>query len=121
MNDIFTIIFSIEMCLKLSAYGSVGYVKDLMNVFDGSIVIISLVEIIFLSNGTSRANSAFKSVKIFRTFRVLRVTKLLRALSFMKVIIGVLSRSMSSFFYIAILLFLFIFIYALLGRQIFSG
>jgi len=93
MNDIFTFIFLIEMSLKLLAYGGKEYVKDLMNVFDGSIVIISLFEIIFLSDGTSKANSAFKSVKVFRTFRVLRVTKLLRSMSFIKVIIGVLSRS----------------------------
>ena len=86
-----------------------------MNLFDGSIVTISLVEIIFLSGG-AKAVSAFRSVRIFRTFRVLRVTKLLRALAFMKVIIGVLSRSLQSFIYIALLLFLFIFIYSLLGR-----
>ena len=51
MNDIFTYIFSIEMCIKLLAYGIKGYVKDTINVFDGSIVIISLVEVIFLHGG----------------------------------------------------------------------
>ena len=86
-----------------------------MNMFDGSIVLVSLVELIFLSGG-AKAVSAFRSVRIFRTFRVFGVTKLLRSLAFMKVIIGVLSRSLSSFVYIALLLFLFIFIYALLGR-----
>lgn len=39
----------------------------------------------------------------------------------MKVIIGVVSRSLQSFLYIAILLLLFTFIYALLGRQIYDG
>ena len=80
MNDIFTIIFSIEMCIKLLAYGIKGYVKDTINVFDGSIVIISLVEVIFLQGGDNKASSIFATVKIFRTFRVLRVTKLLRSL-----------------------------------------
>lgn len=92
MNLTFTIIFTIEMGLKLIGYGVIDYLKDIMNVFDGSIVLISLIEIIFLSGG-SRAISAFRSVRIFRTFRVLRVTKLLRSLAFMKVIIGVVSRS----------------------------
>ena len=91
-----------------------------MNIFDGFIVIISLVEIIALGGG-NKAVSAFRTVRIFRTFRVLRVTKLLRALEFMKVIIGVVSESMQSFFYIAVLLLLFIFIYTLLGVQIFGG
>lgn len=93
MNLTFTIIFTVEMGLKLMGYGVLGYLRDPMNVFDGSIVIISLVEIFFLQGG-AKAVSAFRSVRIFRTFRVLRVTKLLRALAFMKVIIGVVSRSL---------------------------
>ena len=80
MNDIFTYIFSIEMCIKLLAYGIKGYVKDTINVFDGSIVIISLIEVIFIQVGDNKASSVFANVKIFRTFRVLRVTKLLRSL-----------------------------------------
>lgn len=73
-------------------YGVTNYLKDIMNVFDGLIVFISLIEIMFMSGGSSSV-SMFKNVRIFRTFRVLRVTKLLRSLAFMKVIIGVVSRS----------------------------
>lgn len=93
MNLTFTIIFAIEMFLKLIAYTPLGYLKDTMNIFDGGIVILSLAELLFLSGGTS-AFQAFRSVRIFRTFRVLRVTKLLRSLAFMKVIVGVISRSL---------------------------
>jgi hypothetical protein len=57
-----------------------------MNIFDGLIVALSMVEIFFLSGG-NKAFSAFRTIRIFRTFRVLRVTKLLRALAFMQVII----------------------------------
>jgi hypothetical protein len=128
MNLVFTITFTIEMSLKLGGFGLLSkylssfikdYVRDPMNIFDGGIVLISLVEMIFLSGG-NKAISALKTVRIFRTFRVLRVTKLLRALSFMKVIIHVVSKSLSSFVYIALLLFLFIFIYTLLGKFFFS-
>lgn len=83
LNYIFTGIFALEMALKLIAFGFVGYVRDSLNVLDGLIVIISFVEILFLSGGNSAA-SAFKT---FRTFRVLRVTKLFKALEFMKVIL----------------------------------
>ena len=91
-----------------------------MNLFDSLIVIVSVIEQIFTSSGRS-AVTAFRTVRILRTFRVLRVTKLLRALSFMKIIIGVVSRSLQSFIYIAALLLIFTFIYTLLGVQIFSG
>ena len=74
------------MALKLLAFGPIGYIKDRMNIFDGSIVLLSIFEIIFFSGGSS-AVSAFRSVRIIRTFRVLRVTRLLRGLEFMGKII----------------------------------
>ena len=92
-----------------------------MNLFDATIVILSIVDLTVSSEGATKAVSAFRTVRIFRTFRVLRVTKLLRALDFMQVIIHVISKSLSSFVYIASLLVLFVFIYALLGMQIYVG
>lgn len=85
---------------------------DKMNCFDAVIVILSFVEIIL---GGNSAFSAFRSVRIFRAFRVLRVTKLIRSLQFMKIIIQVISKTIDSFMYIALLLILFIFIYTLIG------
>ena len=65
--------------------------------------------------------SAFRSVKIFRTFRVFRVARILRAFHSMQVIIGVISRSFSSFVYLILLMIIFVFIYALIGMQIYQG
>lgn len=93
LNFTFTIIFNIEMGLKLLGLGVKNYLRDYMNLFDGTIVIISDIELIFFS-GQGSALGAFRSVRIFRTFRVLRVTKLLKSLAFMKVIIGVVSRTL---------------------------
>ena len=91
-----------------------------MNLFDGIIVLISIFELIFFG-GNNKAVSAFRAVRIFRTFRVLRVTRLMRSLEFMVKIIHVISKILNSFLCIAILLFLFIFIYSLLGMQIYGG
>ena len=92
-----------------------------MNLFDALIVILSLVDWIFSANGKSKKLSAFRAIRLLRTFRVLRVTKLLRSLAYMKIIIGVIIRSLKKFIYIALLLLLLIFIYSLLGMQIFGG
>lgn len=78
-NLVFTIIFTVDMGLKLIGMGVGEYVRDPMNSFDGIIVIISLVELA-LTSGKKSAFSAFRSVRIFRAFRVLRVTKLIRSL-----------------------------------------
>ena len=47
--------------------------------------------------------------------------RLLRALQSMRVIIAVIARSFSSFVYMTVLLFVFIFIFTLLGMSLFGG
>ena len=76
-NTIFTYVFLTEMFLKLVGLGIVKYLKDKLHYIDGTIVLLSMVELIF-SSGTSL--TAFRSIRIFRTFRVLRITRLLRAM-----------------------------------------
>jgi len=83
------------MILKIWAYTLKGYIKDSMNVLDGVIVIISLSELFFDPNirRSNKNNSAHSTVKVLRGFRILRIIRILRAISFMKVIVGVVSRS----------------------------
>ena len=96
-----------------------------MNLLDGGVVLLSIVEMLMaaVSGGGGGAGNlqAFRTVRVFRTFRVLRVTRVLRALKSMAVVIGVIQRAASDFILITILMFVFIFIYTLLGRQIFQG
>lgn len=89
------------------------------NWMDGTIVMLSLVELIFMSG--SGAGGAMKAVRIFRVFRVLRIIRLLRSLKSMVQIINVIGRSIMSFCYLAMLILLFVFIYALLGMSFFGG
>ena len=121
-NLIMTWIFICEMGLKLLARGPKKYANERMNLLDGGVVILSIVEIIMEAiGGGSGAGSlqAFRTVRVFRTFRVLRVTRILRALKSMKQVINVMQRTISDFLLIILLMFVFIFIYTLLGRQIF--
>lgn len=115
----FTYIFAVEMSFKIIAVGIVKYVTDKMNYLDGIVVILSLVEVGVASGGS--ALSAFRTVRIFRTFRVLRVARLLKSMKSMMSILFVIQNSISSFIYLTILMFLFVFIYSLLGMQIYGG
>ncbi len=125
VNIAFTAIFAAEMSAKLFGLGLVGYFSDGMNYLDGSVVLFSLVEVIFL-NGQG-ALSAFRSLRIFRairmirTLRVLRVARLLRSLRSMQLIIEVIGKTIGSFAYIGLLMLILIFIYALFGMQLFGG
>ena len=119
INSWFTWIFIVELGLKQFAFGPKKYIDNRLNIIDGTVVLLSIIELSMGSGGG--ALSAFRSVRVFRTFRVLRVARILRSLKSMQNIISVISRSASSFAYIAMLLMIFLFIYALLGIQVFGG
>ena len=122
MNTIFTWIFIGEFSTKIIGLGVIKYMKDRMNYLDGVVVFLSIVEMVIESgSGGGKNLSAFKAVRIFRIFRVLRVARLLKAMKSMQVILSVLMRSMNQFIYLFMLLMLFLFIYSLLGMQIFGG
>jgi hypothetical protein len=105
------------LILKITAYG-LKFFGDIMNLFDTGVVAISLVEL-FVGGGSNL--SALRSIRILRAFRVLRITRLIRSLSYMRVIMGVVNSVITEFMYVFFLLWLFIFIYTLLGMQIFGG
>ena len=124
MNTVFTWIFIVELTLKLGARGLKKYCSEVMNLLDGAVVLLSIFEMAMAaaSGGGSGGNlQAFRTVRVFRTFRVLRVTRILRALKSMAIVIEVIKKSFVDFILITILMFVFIFIYTLLGRQVFQG
>lgn len=123
INGVFTYLFIFEMFSKLAAIGIEKYLADKMNWLDGAVVCLSLMEIALESiiGESGGGLSAFRTIRVLRTFRVLRVARLLRALHSMQVIIAVIQKSAGSFAYITMLLFVFIFIFTLLGMQLFGG
>lgn len=122
-NTVFTYLFIYEMATKILALGIKKYVADKMNWLDGGVVLLSIFEIIYqkMQEGKGVSLSAFKTMRLFRTFRVFRIARLLRALESMQMILKVVAASYMSYVYITALLFLFIFIFTLLGTQMFGG
>lgn len=93
LNLIFTWIFIVELVIKLLAIGPRKYAANVMNLLDGAVVMLSIVEMVMaaLGGGGGAGNlQAFRTVRVFRTFRVLRVTRVLRALKSMAMVIGVI-------------------------------
>uniref|UniRef100_A0A4W5KF03 Voltage-dependent L-type calcium channel subunit alpha n=1 Tax=Hucho hucho TaxID=62062 RepID=A0A4W5KF03_9TELE len=85
LNMIFTVLFTVEMILKLIAFKAKGYFGDPWNVFDFLIVIGSVVDVILseVDDGawnhcsSSDSENARVSITFFRLFRVMRLVKLL--------------------------------------------
>ena len=103
------------MIMKIISLGIDGYMKDRFNIFDGLLVSISIVEL--ASQSDSKGLNAFRMLKIVR---VLRMTRLIRSLKYMRIIITVLSSTISSAIYILLLLLLIIYVYSILGMFIYK-
>ncbi|XP_023326004.1 voltage-dependent T-type calcium channel subunit alpha-1G [Eurytemora carolleeae] len=117
-NLAFSIIFSVEMLLKISAYGIPKYLSDGFNVFDGFIVILSGFEIYNgVVNGISSEGSG---LSVLRTFRLLRILKLVRFLPNLRRQLIVMLRTMDNVAVFFGLLMLFIFIFSILGMNLFG-
>jgi hypothetical protein len=122
-NLILTGAFTIEMLLKMIAYGLKKYFSEAFNTFDAVIVVLSIVEIttnyIQTSDGEGGGGAAI--IGVFRIFRVFRVFKLARSWKSFYKILMTLQATLKSIFPLAIVLVLFIFIFSLLGMQFFGG
>ena len=79
INFSFSIIFILEMVLKLLAFNK-SYFLSGWNLFDFFVVMASILDIILDITGSNSTQSAAISIlpQIARIFRVLRVTRLLR-------------------------------------------
>lgn len=121
-NLIFTIVFGAEMVLKVVGLGIFGYLRDILNVIDGVIVIHSLLEL-YLDTGINslQAIKSLKGLRALKSMRALRAVRGLRYLSALPKIIAILLGCMRSFVAVLLLLFLFQFQFALVGLHLFGS
>lgn len=80
--------------MKLIALSPKGYVKDNMNIFDGLIVVVSVVD---YSVSQAINLKALRGFRVIRSLRVLRVSRLLRSLKYMTVIVRVIQECFVDF------------------------
>ena len=107
------VIFIIEIAARWAARTSAkDFFSDAWNVFDLSIVLISLVPESVFSNG-----AIVMSIRVLRVFRVLR---LLRAAKEIKLIVAVLVRSFSALTYNGLFFFIFMYLFSLIGLNLFQ-
>jgi len=123
IDIVFTVIFLLEMVLKIIAYGFVtplkgaygySYIRDSWNKLDFLIVIISL-----LSLGLD--SPQLKALKALRTLRGLRPLRLLTHNEGMKRVVSTLMSIIPAIANIIVLVIIAWLIFAILGVQLFSG
>ncbi|XP_036926405.1 voltage-dependent L-type calcium channel subunit alpha-1S isoform X3 [Sturnira hondurensis] len=138
LNVAFTFIFTLEMLLKLVAFKARGYFGDPWNVFDFLIVVGSIIDVILSEIDTFLASSgglyclgggcgnvdpdesARISSAFFRLFRVMRLIKLLSRAEGVRTLLWTFIKSFQALPYVALLIVMLFFIYAVIGMQMFG-
>ena len=106
-----TVFFVIELLIRfIGEPKKINFLKSGWNIFDTLIVLISLIPI---SN-----SSSFLLLRLLRVFRVLRIISIIPEL---KLIIEALLGSIKRVFYVSLLLFIILYIYATIGSILFSS
>ncbi|KAF0036298.1 hypothetical protein F2P81_011610 [Scophthalmus maximus] len=127
LNMIFTVLFTVEMILKLMAFKARGYFGDPWNVFDFIIVIGSVVDVILSEVDETNplqviaaSENASVSITFFRLFRVMRLVKLLNRSEGIRNLLWTFIKSFQALPHVALLIVMLFFIYAVIGMQIFG-
>ncbi|CAF3788788.1 unnamed protein product [Rotaria socialis] len=134
-NYIFTVIFSIEMVIKIIAsgliYGPHTYLHTGWNVMDGFLVIISIIDLATTHrgsisatpiNGDSDATSRiFSMLRVFRLLRTLRPLRVISRAPGLKLVVQTLLSSLRPIGHIVVICCTFFIIFGILGVQLFKG
>ncbi|KAK3254363.1 hypothetical protein CYMTET_36421, partial [Cymbomonas tetramitiformis] len=110
LEFIFTIIFVVELALKLYSYRA-RYFSDASNNFDFFIVTLSLTEVLF---------AAAPNVKFLQTFRVLRLVRIIRNVKGVYPLFQSVLRAVKALKNMLAVLTLVFYVYALAGVSLFG-
>lgn len=83
LNNLCTVIFTIELILKNASFGFFGYISNPINVFDGSIVMGSLIGWLYAEASGAQVGRLVRTFRLFRVGRIARImirTETVRAL-----------------------------------------
>ena len=115
-NAVFTMYFLSEMIIRITGLGPHPYISDGYNVYDGTVTIIGVIDVVLLFSNISPRSPG--TLSIFRCLRLPRVFRLAHAWKSLRSTINVLISSISSVFWLTVLLFLFLFITGLFGMTV---
>ncbi|XP_043279839.1 muscle calcium channel subunit alpha-1 isoform X13 [Venturia canescens] len=117
LNMIFTAVFALEFVFKLAAFRFKNYFGDAWNVFDFIIVLGSFIDIVY---SEVNPGSNIISINFFRLFRVMRLVKLLSRGEGIRTLLWTFIKSFQALPYVALLIVMLFFIYAVIGMQVFG-
>jgi len=123
INFFCTVFFCLDMLLRIRAVGVLDYFQDQFNLFDSSLVLLSIVELSFSPPAfiSKKAQSHKSGISALRTLRLMRLFKLAKRWKTMQELFKKMMRSEFDMANFLALLLLFIYIMALVGMQLFAN
>jgi len=122
LNEFFCWFFFAEMILKLIALHPKNYFMDNFNAFDSFVVVVSLVDwTISKTVDPENIGDAASALQALRAMRLLRVIKIMRTWGELQDMLSKIGASLKDIAFFGILLFLFMYISALLGMELFAN
>lgn len=116
LDNIFLGLYSLEMLLKILAYGFVlnknSYLRDPWNILDFVVVVSAYLQLL-MSSGAN--------LGVLRSFRVLRPLRTISGIEGLRVIVSALMKAVTLLVDTVIILLFFFIIFAIAGTQLWSG
>ncbi|XP_037829911.1 voltage-dependent T-type calcium channel subunit alpha-1H-like [Kryptolebias marmoratus] len=123
-SHVFTVVFTVEMAMKVIASGLVfgkgTYFRCPWNLIDGTLAIGSLMNIVVTLMYSSNT-SALRILKVFRLLRVFRPLRMVQRTPKLKLAVETLIASVKPMANLVLISSLFILVFAILGVQLFKG
>jgi hypothetical protein len=117
LNQFFTVVFILEMVTQMLGYGLTEYFNDSFRCFDCLVVLFSVVELVM----TALQVEGTDGISALRAFRLFRVFKLAKTWTELNDLLNKLSAAIKGCRNAAIVLLIMVFIFVLLGMQLFGN
>uniref|UniRef100_H2YKP0 Sodium channel protein n=1 Tax=Ciona savignyi TaxID=51511 RepID=H2YKP0_CIOSA len=112
-NVVFTVLFAIEMGLKIFALSPYHYFKASWNIFDFVVVTLSVFELVV----SDKLPDGLSVLRTFRLIRLVRILKLAKSWPTLSKLMQMIADSLSKVGYLTLVLLIVLVIFALAGMQ----
>eukprot|EP00804_Cyclotella_cryptica_P023302 CCRYP_000468-RC/>CCRYP_000468-RC protein AED:0.16 eAED:0.16 QI:0/0.71/0.37/1/0.85/0.75/8/25/1511 len=119
-NFFTTVVFFLDMVLQNISFGVDVYWSNTSTLFDGLIALASVAELVVARTAAS-AKYGKSVMSVFRSLRLVRLFKMVQRWKSLHSLLNTIGRAAADVRSFAVLLFLFVFIYALVGMQLFAN
>jgi hypothetical protein len=118
MNGILSWIFFFEMAIKMIGLGIKDYSADSFNLFDCTVVVVSIIDLVISKIGVEFSGGG--AISALRAVRLLRVFKLARSWTSFRLLLEKMIITLKDIRNFSVLMLLFMFIYTLLGMELYA-